>query len=143
MGLHELDTQMYVGQKAFVNRGGKILVLKDDIGLDFPGGKFRWGEDLIESLQRETEEETRLKIKVGEPFFTWTNKGVPGVKVNIFYVGYMCEYVNGEVELSDEHFEYEWVDASTFKKCKDSTGHYKALEKYFQLQTLKSTTNQV
>ena len=77
-------------------------------------------------MHREVTEETGLQITVGEPFVTWTNHGVNGVKNNVFYVGYLCEYVSGEVELSDEHLEFEWVDKNTYSNWEDSSGHFKA-----------------
>ncbi len=41
----EKDTLFCVGQKAFIEKDGKVLVLFDPIeGLDFPGGKIKEGE---------------------------------------------------------------------------------------------------
>lgn len=137
MSLHKLDTQMYVGQKAFINRNGTLLVLRDvedNKGLDFPGGKYRWRGDLLDELKREVFEETRLDIKIGQPFITWTAiRG--GGKVNTFLVGYLCEYVSGEVKLSDEHDKFEWVDKKSYKNWQENTSYFKALKQYFELQS--------
>jgi hypothetical protein len=39
------DQLLYVGQKAFVEKAGKVLVVMDpDLGLDFPDGKIQEGE---------------------------------------------------------------------------------------------------
>ena len=67
------DALFYIGQKAFIEKDGSILVLKNlNEGLDFPGGKIQIGElDLPEALRREVREETSLEIEVGEPFVVW------------------------------------------------------------------------
>lgn len=69
------DALFCVGQKAFIEKDGKVLVLHDPGGrLDFPGGKIQEGEakdaeasSLIRSLQREVREETGLEIGVFGP----------------------------------------------------------------------------
>lgn len=144
MTLHKLDTHMYVSQKAFVQKGNKLLVLRDprykvggQVGLDFPGGKYRWGQDLHEELLREVEEETGLEIKIGEPFFVWTNykrKSNDPDRVNVYSIGYLCKYVSGQVRLSEEHNKFEWVDKKSYKKWKENTGYFKAVEAYFKLK---------
>ena len=36
------DKLFYIGQKAFIEKGGKVLVLFDPgLGLDFPGGRSK------------------------------------------------------------------------------------------------------
>ena len=48
----------YIGLKAFIEKDGSVLALKDaSIGLDFPGGKLKEEEwNLVESLRREVKE---------------------------------------------------------------------------------------
>ncbi|MDP3974322.1 MAG: NUDIX domain-containing protein [Candidatus Daviesbacteria bacterium] len=128
------DQLLFVGQKAFIDRKGEILILVDPkLGVDLPGGKIKEDEnDLREALKREVREETGLEIEIGDPFITWMiefpkdhrNQG------KVFLVGYRCKYISGDVTLSDEHSEYRWVNKENYKKfCVD--GHYKAVEKYF------------
>ena len=50
----------------------------------------------------------------------------------IFYVGYDCKYLSGEVRLSDEHNQYEWVDSKSYTKWKDGTEYFEVLEEYFK-----------
>ncbi len=131
------DALFYVGQKAFIQKGNDVLVLGDPIeGLDYPGGKIQEGEtDLVESLKREVREETSLEISVGDPFVTWTNTfpkqhRLAGKKV--FLIGYKCEYVSGEVNLSNEHDKFSWVNKDNFMSVDDGTAYFEILKRYYQ-----------
>ncbi len=143
MTIHKLDTKMYVTQKAFIHKKGKILVLRDpqhavkgQVGLDFPGGKYRWGKALQEELKREVAEETGLTINVSKPFISWTNLGykTKHKNINLFIVGYLCEYVSGKVILSNEHDKFEWVDEKNYRNWKENSPYFRALEEYFKLK---------
>jgi 8-oxo-dGTP diphosphatase len=125
------DELFYVGQKAFIEKEGKLLVLFDRDGrLDFPGGKIQEGEfDFDESLKREVLEETGLDIKIGNVFhrYFFTNKDK-----KIFVVAIVCSYISGELVLSDEHTRYQWVDYNTYKEIYDNSVDFQALEVYFK-----------
>lgn len=130
------DQLMFVGQKAFIEKDGEILILIDPkLGIDLPGGKIKEGEsDLKESLKREVREEAKLEIEISDAFTTWMIEFPPDHRNQgkVFLVGYKCKYISGNVVLSDEHSEYQWVNKDNYKKLlKD--GHFKALEKYFSL----------
>ncbi len=130
------DQLLFVGQKAFIDKDGEILVLTDpQLGVDLPGGKIKEGElNLAEALKREVKEETGLEIEIGKPFTTWMiefpldhrNQG------KVFLVGYECKYISGEITLSDEHTEHKWVNKENFQEL-PKEGHFKAVEKYFSL----------
>lgn len=130
------DQNYWVGQKAFIKRGNEVLVLSDPTeGLDFPGGKIQEGEmDLDKSLQREVMEESGLEIKVGEPFAVWQNSFPSHHKYTgkkVYLVAFKCEYVSGEVILSDEHNKFRWVNKDNYKEVDDGTQYFEILEKYF------------
>lgn len=138
------DELFCVGQKAFIEKDGKVLVLGDpDEGLDFPGGKIQEGEavdgdrnSLCKSLKREVREETNLEIEVGDPFAVWYHefpKGSRNFGKVVYLVGFRCRYVSGEVKLSHEHDKYQWVDISDYKEVDDGSDYFEILEKYFEI----------
>jgi 8-oxo-dGTP diphosphatase len=131
------DAVFFVGQKAFIEKDGEVLVLSRANGgwLDLPGGKIQEGEtDLGESLIREVREETSLEIEIGEPFITRHSvfpEGHHNAGKKIFLVSYKCKYKSGEVTLSEEHSSYQWVNKESYKTLKNSSKNFVALEKYF------------
>jgi 8-oxo-dGTP pyrophosphatase MutT (NUDIX family) len=120
-----------VGQKAFIERDGQVLVVFFPNGrLDFPGGRIDEGEsDIVEALKREVREETTLEIEVGEPFATWLGRGE-----TVYLVGYRCRYLTGEVQLSDEHGAFKWVGEADYADLDDGSPPFQALRKYFRKQ---------
>ena len=119
-----------VGQKALIEKGGKVLILNDPKrGLDFPGGKVEAGEEnLIDSLLREIEEETTLKVTISDPFNVgYWNKTKP-----TYFVFFKAEYISGDVNLSDEHDNFEWVGKEDLGKLNSNHSFFKVLEKYFE-----------
>ncbi len=136
------DALFCVGQKAFIEKDGKVLVLKDPVeGLDYPGGKIQVGEardgdasSLFESLQREVMEETGLTVKIGDPFAVWFH-AFPNTSRNagkvVYLVAFKCEYVSGEITLSEEHSGYRWVDKNDYNEVDDGSDYFDVLKKYF------------
>ena len=131
------DKFFFVGQKAFIEKEGKLLVLFDPKGrVDFPGGKIQEGEvDIGVSLLREVKEETDLIVSVGTPFITWSfdlPEGHPNAGKTVFLVGYKCGYREGTLKLSEEHSSYNWVGKEDIDNMHSAGGHFKALKKYFE-----------
>lgn len=138
------DALFCVGQKAFIEKDGKVLVLNDPTeGLDFAGGKIQEGEakdadasSLNLSLQREVREETGLEIEVLNPFAVWyhefpkNSRNYPRV---VYLVAFKCKYVSGELKLSDEHDNFKWVDKDNYKEVDDGSDYFDVLKKYFEL----------
>jgi len=130
------DQSFYIGQKAFIERNGEVLVLILPNGwIDFPGGKIQEGEtDFDAAFKREVQEETGLTIEIGEFFHRWyftfdsTHKNA-GKKV--FLLGFKCAYKKGDVSISNEHIGFKWVNKNNYRKLKENRGHFKALERYF------------
>lgn len=132
------DNLFYVAQKAFIKKDDKVLILiKQGDKVDFPGGKIQESEtDLMDSFKREIMEETGLSVKINKPFHTW-HFTLPQSHKNagrkVFVVGYECDYVDGDITLSDEHGEYRWVDKTDYQSLDDGTVWYGALKEYFNL----------
>lgn len=126
------DQLFFVGQKAFIEKNGEVLTLKHEKGLDFPGGKITEGTlDFVSELRREVREETGLEIEVGDPFVVWHTK-FPKNGHNIFLVGYKCKYQTGDLKISDEHLNYQWVNKENFDSLNDGEAYFAALKKYFE-----------
>jgi len=129
------DKFFFVGQKAFIEKNGKVLVLiTKDLGVDLPGGKIQEGEnDFNESLKREVREETSLEIEVENVFIRWSVELKYGRNMGkkVFLVGFRCKYKSGEIKISNEHSGYKWVNKNTYKELDDGSEHFKALEKYW------------
>lgn len=102
-----------VATKAIIkNQEGKYLILvkssKEDINpntYDLPGGRINFGEKLEDAVTREVKEETGLDIKPQKVFEAWTftKEGFQLVGIN-----YLCEFVGGDLKLSEEHDNAEW-----------------------------------
>lgn len=136
------DALFCVGQKAFIEKDGKVLILGDPIeGLDFPGGKIQDGEakdgdasSLAEALKREVREETNLEINVFDPFHVWYHE-FPKTSRNygkvVYLVAFKCKYISGDLKLSEEHDKYQWVDRNNYKEVDDGSDFFDVLKKYF------------
>lgn len=136
------DALFCVGQKAFIEKDGKVLILNDPVeGLDFAGGKIQEGEakdgdpsSLIRSLKREVKEETDLDIEVFNPFAVWYHefpKGHRNYPKVVYLVAFRCKYAGGELKLSEEHDKFRWVDKNDYKEVDDGSDYFDVLRKYF------------
>jgi 8-oxo-dGTP diphosphatase len=120
-----------VGIKGLVeNAEGKILVLKSSLKghrlptkvyWDIPGGRIEEGEQILEVLKREIEEETGITKIHGPELFTVviSNHEIPfedkilGLVLIVYKVNIPK---NSKIKLSDEHTAYEWVDKAEAAK---------------------------
>ncbi len=100
--------------KALIHREEKYLVLKksSSIGLiggdyEIPGGR-KQNEDDETALKRETREESGLEISIVKKLNSWRLE-LNAKDLILRGVTYLCDYVSGEVRLSEEHEDYEWV----------------------------------
>ncbi len=99
-----------------VNSQNEILLLKRSNKIlnpgkwDLPGGTLEKAETLEEALTREIQEETGLKIEVadilGTAEFAKENKQFKNEKRGLRFLAY---YKSGEVKISKEHQQYEWL----------------------------------
>jgi 8-oxo-dGTP diphosphatase len=131
--------QYFLAVKGIIQRGdGKILVLKRSEKDDHKpgvwetvGGGMDKEESPQEALLREISEETGLVVSVGSPFNVFTFKKDTGeFKVGITF---LCEYVSGEVTLSDEHAEYRWIDPKKFSEMQSVSSLHEEIARYAEL----------
>lgn len=131
----------HVALKAFIRKGGDVLILDDAHGkkCDLPGGRIGIGEfevPLGEILRREIVEELGpdFKYKNNGPvaFFrhrrpenTLENKP----EVRIFMIGFELEYLGGEITLSHEHSGWRWTPLDKAAKMLPA-GQQNGMEKY-------------
>jgi 8-oxo-dGTP diphosphatase len=111
-----------ITQKAFIRKGNLLLVMRDKKSGegDLPGGRMNQNEffeDWIESLKRELEEElgTSMKLNISNDVILVHKHRVNLGNHPCIILGYDCEYLSGEIKISDEHDFFEWVDIKTFK----------------------------
>jgi len=104
-----------VAVHGLIKKNGKILVTKrpfDDDYMpmlwDIPGGTIKFQENANDALVREINEETKLKVKIGNIIFCYDFPSGP--ERHQFQMVYECEYESGEVILNpDDHDEFKWV----------------------------------
>ncbi len=111
-----------ITQKAFIRKGNLLLVMRDKKSGegDLPGGRMNQNEffeDWIESLKRELEEElgSSMKLNISNDVVLVHKHRVNLGNYPCIILGYDCEYLSGEIKISDEHDFFEWVDIKTFK----------------------------
>jgi|SRR3989339_797739 len=107
-----------VGQKALIfNSQGKVLLLRRSTKtsspgrLDFVGGGLDRGEDPLDGIKREIEEETGLKILKIQPIIATSHFEGKDFVILIFY---KVRVATSAVKLSWEHDDYQWVSRKEF-----------------------------
>jgi 8-oxo-dGTP diphosphatase len=90
------------------NSKGQILLLKSPRYGDweFPGGQVEEGETIPQALKREVLEETGVVVEVKSLVGIYSNIRKPSI-VNMDFI---CKYISGELRVSPESIEVEWVN---------------------------------
>lgn len=84
---------------------GRILMIRSPRrDWEFPGGQVEEGEDLITALQREVREETGVTVSIGPLVGVYSN-----VKSHIVMLDFLCEPTGGQLTVSAESLQVEWV----------------------------------
>ena len=129
----------FLAVKGIIRRSdGKMLVLKRSSKDDHKpgvwetvGGGMDREETPQEALMREIQEETSLDVRVDVPFNVFSFKKDTGeFKVGITL---LCEYLSGEVMLSDEHSEYRWIDPKEFADLESVPSLHAEIARYVEL----------
>jgi 8-oxo-dGTP diphosphatase len=112
---------MGLGVKGLILSGHEVLILVKPNGTsDFPGGKVESGENHIQALDREIIEETGLTVKIYDPIAQWSFTKSSGLQIN--GVTYLCQYLRGQVSLSDEHCDFYWLPLSKISTVEPGQG---------------------
>ncbi len=136
-----------VGLKAFLNKDGYFLGLKDAYSefWDIPGGHTTPAEinlPVNECLRRELLEKLGLNIQfeiknLFEVFKFRVNRGnklTPNI--NLFLVFYNCRFAGGEIVLNKESLKYEWLDKESYRQY--NFGAYQKVVDQYVVQKLQS-----
>jgi 8-oxo-dGTP diphosphatase len=119
-GLTTEDTQLYVvAVAAIIMREGKVLAMRraatKDAGAglwETLSGRVPLGEEPLESIRREIQEECGLTVTVEERPFTVYHAFRNTLPMIV--IVYRAHYVAGEVLMSDEHDTFDWLTPSEF-----------------------------
>lgn len=79
---------------------------------ELPGGRFKSADNRFKAARREIMEETGLEL--GEMRDVVREMTEEKNRVNAFII--YCDDWKGEVELSKEHQDFDWVDAEEYRK---------------------------
>ncbi|KKQ61453.1 MAG: NUDIX hydrolase [Parcubacteria group bacterium GW2011_GWE2_38_18] len=114
---------------------GKILIVKRSENDDHlpgvwetVGGAVEEGAIPEEALIREIMEEVGLNVEVGEPFNVFNFIKDNGEKK--IGITFLCNHLSGEVILSDEHSDFQWIDPFDFKQFDSVTSLYNEISSY-------------
>jgi len=138
----------FVAVKVFLEKDGKLLILKDSFGdWDLPGGRIKQDEfdvALPQIVARKMSEElgNQIKYQIGKVLLFMRHErteSIPGnPTVRIFALGYEEILQSGEVILSKRHTEMLWVDSKTFNPEEYFKGGWlKGVREYQQLKQTK------
>jgi len=105
-----------VSVKAVILRGENIVLLKNERDeWELPGGKLELGEDPIECVTREVDEELGLRVRAERLLDLWQYHIATGVDV---LVGtYLCTDLapNLIAQLSHEHKQLRWFKVDSLE----------------------------
>lgn len=105
-----------VATKALLFKDARILVLVTPDGyLDFPGGRVDESERNLpwtEALKREVTEELGKSISIEVKQTLFVSKRQYDKDNTTHYIAaifFECQYIGGNIKLSDEHINQEWL----------------------------------
>lgn len=122
---YENDAALFsISQKAILkDKKGRILMMeKSGKGhWDLPGGKLDEGEDMLEGITREIQEETSLdKVTIGPIIYAGRRSFEEDGKPERVMIFYACESDQkfDKIKLSDEHTEWRMMTSDDVKNEK-------------------------
>ncbi|MDP4000848.1 MAG: NUDIX domain-containing protein [bacterium] len=108
-----------IGVKAVIVDDNNLLIIRrrkndphNPDQWDLPGGRLELAEDPRQGLTRETKEETNLDIEVGLPLDVQHFTRQDGQVITLLF--FLCKKKSEDIQLSEEHQEYKWMDINNF-----------------------------
>lgn len=85
---------------------------------ELPGGHIEFGEDMIEGLKREINEEFGVDVSVGDPFacFTYMNEIKQSHSIEVVYFAEFTSPLESIALNPSDHSEYVWVAADELNR---------------------------
>jgi 8-oxo-dGTP diphosphatase len=129
-----------VGISALIERDKTILLLKRVSTKDHGSGEWEPvsgrvepGESAPEAVYREVLEETSLQVEVMQPFDTfYFLRGQS--KEELIGITFLCRYRSGQLQISEEHSEAQWVPTSSLLEVDVTPPIKECFEKYIRLR---------
>ena len=138
--------KLFVGAKAVVEYGGKILLLREsaqyDEGTeagkwDVPGGRIEPEESLAAGFKREVKEESGLDVVPGKLLGAFDNfPEIKGETCHIVRVYFACSTDTDQVTLSDDHDQYEWVNPTDLTDKILVSDLYPVVEEFIRIRSM-------
>lgn len=115
------DNRFYIAVKAVIFHKEKFLIIKrsnkargDYYYWEFPGGRLEFGESVLDTLNRELQEEVSISANIIQPLSVWNF--MKNKNTEIVGITYMCKTNEDKVRLSFEHEEYAWITREDLSK---------------------------
>ena len=126
-----------VGVGAVVMKDERVLLVRRGVppseGLwAIPGGGLELGETMQAGAEREILEETGLRIKAGEPiysfdFIQYDDEG--NIRFHYVVVDLRADYIDGQPRGADDALEARWFSAAELLRVKVTQDTIRLLEK--------------
>jgi 8-oxo-dGTP diphosphatase len=104
--------------KAVIIKDNKVLLIKRRPNdphrpseWDIPGGRLNPGENPLDGIKREVREETTLEIAILLPLAIQHFTRQDGQIITLII--FLCKPSPGEIKLSEEHTEHQWLPLSS------------------------------
>ena len=114
------ETTLYVvAVAAVIVKENKVLAMRRSLTKDAgPGlwetlsGRVMLGEEPLDTVKREIAEESGLEVRLEpRPYIVYQASRLNKPMILILY---KADYLSGEVQMSDEHDAYDWLNAKEF-----------------------------